>query len=67
MNNDVIGPLCAILVIVVFICGIFMSGHAVGRQKVEMQAIAAGVAKFTVNETNGFTKFVFITNNIPAK
>ena len=35
-------------------------GHAIGRTLTERRAIAAGVAHYTVNPTNGTVTFTFI-------
>jgi hypothetical protein len=50
----------AAVVIVTFVVVLFCFGLSQGKRDIMKQAISQGVAKFTVNPTNGQTKFEFI-------
>lgn len=66
-HDDPLMPVLAIVTVAaIFIFGV-LTGKRVGLRQSELNAIAAGVAKFIVDERTGATQFVFITNSIPAK
>jgi hypothetical protein len=46
--------------IVTFVVVFFCFGLSLGKRDIMKQAISEGVAKYTVNPTNGQTKFEFI-------
>jgi hypothetical protein len=46
--------------IVTFVVVFFSFGLNLGKRDIMKQAISEGVAKYTVNPTNGQTKFEFI-------
>jgi len=48
------------VVIVTFVVVLFCFGLSLGKRDIMKQAISQGVAKYTVNPTNGQTKFEFI-------
>ncbi|MGH2414539.1 MAG: hypothetical protein ACRDEA_12825 [Microcystaceae cyanobacterium] len=54
--NDII-PLGIAVVICMIIGALLFLGSQVGVRATRQQAIAAGVAQWTVNPTNGETKF----------
>lgn len=43
--------------------GVLILGYSSGRQNIQKKAIAAGVAKYTVNSETGETTFEFVNAN----
>lgn len=55
MKDDLFMAIIALIMMTVFI----ITGWSIGRQGMKREAIAAGVAHYTVNSTNGAAKFEF--------
>ena len=60
MNKESSYPFLGFVALFVAIVFAFSLGAFVAKEQVRKQAISQGVAKYTVNPTNGQTKFEFI-------